>query len=98
MLEKLAGIAARYDEIERLMSDPAVSSDYTKVAELNKERSQIEPIVQSYQRYVKQMSDLQGAKELLKEADDAEMREMAQMEVDELEASNETLLAEMKAM
>ena len=39
MLEKLAGIAARYDEIERLMSDSAVASDYTKVAELNKERS-----------------------------------------------------------
>lgn len=98
MLEKLAGIAARYDEIERLMSEPSIANDYTKVGELNKERSQIEPIVQAYHRYQKQMSDLKGARELLKEADDAEMREMAQMEVDELEASSEKLLAEMKAM
>jgi peptide chain release factor 1 len=98
MLDKLAGIAARYDEIERLLSDPVVSSDYSKIAELSKERSQIEPIVQAYQRYKKQASDLQGAKELLKETDDAEMREMAQLEIDELEVSNEALLDEMKTM
>jgi peptide chain release factor 1 len=98
MLDKLAGIAARYDEIERLLSDPVVSSDYSKIAELSKERSQIEPIVQSYQRYKKQASDLQGAKELLKETDDAEMRDMAQLEIDELEVSNEALLDEMKKM
>jgi peptide chain release factor 1 len=98
MLDKLAGIAARYDEIERLLSDPTVSSDYSKVADLSRERNQIEPIVEAYQRYQKQASDLQGAKELLREADDAEMREMAQMEVDELEESNAALFDEMKTM
>lgn len=98
MLDKLAGIAARYTEIEQLMGDPDVAQDYERVAELNKERSDIEPIVLAYRRYQKQLEDLDGARELLRESDDAEMREMAQLEVDELETSTNQLHDELRAM
>jgi peptide chain release factor 1 len=98
MLEKLAGIDARYDEIDRLMSDPTVANDYTRIAELNKERSEIEDIVQAYRQYKKQQADLQGARALLKETDDDEMREMAEMEIEELESSTESLLESLKVM
>ena len=98
MLDKLAGIEARYQEIERLMGDPEVAQDYERIGELNKERTQIEAIVQKFQTYKKQIEDLDGAKELLNESNDAEMREMAEMEIEELEAANEVLLEELKMM
>lgn len=98
MLEKLAGIDARYEEIERLMSDPAVANDYTKVAELNKERSELEDIVSAYRRYKKQLEDLESAQALLRDSDDDEMREMAQMEISELEVAIEQLLQDMKLL
>ncbi|MCA9912458.1 MAG: peptide chain release factor 1, partial [Anaerolineae bacterium] len=98
MLDKLAGIAARYAEIERLMGDPAVMQDYERIAQLNKERSELQDVVTGYEQYRKQISDLKGAKELLREADDPEMREMAQLEVEELEVSNAELLERLKLM
>ena len=44
MFDKLAGIEARYEEVDRLLSDPAVLNDYAKVTELAQERSSIEPM------------------------------------------------------
>lgn len=99
MLEKLAGIAARYDEIEQMMGDPEIASDYERVGELNKERTDLSAIVTAYNRYLKQQSDLDGARELLKESgDDEEMREMAELEVTELEETQSALFEEMKFM
>ena len=98
MLDKLAGIEARYQELERLMGDPEIAMDYERVGELNKERSHLEDIVKAYQLYLKQQEELDGAKELLDETDDAEMREMAELEIAELEESNEKLYEELKLM
>lgn len=98
MLEKLAGIAARYDEIEQLMGDPEIAADYERVGELNKERTDLQLLVVAYNRYLKQQSDLDGARELLKESDDEDMREMAELEVAELEEAQEQLLDELKMM
>lgn len=98
MLAKLAGVEARYDEIEQLMGDPELAQDYERVAELAKERAGIEDIVTVYRQYKRQQEELDGARELVEESSDAEMREMAQMEVDELEASNEKLLDKLKLM
>ena len=98
MLEKLAGVESRFKEIDRQMMDPEIASDHLKITELAKERSDIEQIVQAYRRYQKQVEELTGARELAHEAEDPEMKEMAQMEVDELEASTEALLEELKLM
>jgi peptide chain release factor 1 len=98
MLDKLIQVEARYDEIEKLMGDPDVAQDYEKVAELAKERSDLQEIVEAYRAYQKQEEELEGAKELLYSADDPEMKEMAQMEVAELEESTEDLLEKLKFM
>ena len=98
MLQKLADIEARFQELEGLLADPEVAQDYEKVVEYSKERSKIQEIVEAYRRYQKQEDELTGARELLAEADDAEMKELAQMEVDELVASNEQLLDDLKIM
>jgi len=98
MLEKLAEVEARYVELERMMGDPEIAQDYEKVAELAKERSDLQDIVTAYRTYQKQAEELDGAKELLFSTDDPEMKEMAQMEVDELEGSTEDLLEKLKYM
>ena len=45
MLDKLAGIEARFAEITQLLADPEIATDYTRVTEYAQERARIEPIV-----------------------------------------------------
>ncbi len=98
MLEKLAEVENRYREIESLMGDPAIATDYEKVAELAKERSSLQSVVHAYRAYQKQARELDEAKDLLGSADDVEMRELAQMEIAELEASTVELLEQLRLM
>ena len=98
MLDKLVEVESRYIEIESLMGDPSIATDFEKVAELAKERSSLQAIVDIYRQYQKQARDLDGARELLQSADDPEMREMAQEEVAELETSSSVLLEELRVM
>ena len=98
MLEKLAEVESRYEEIEALMGDPATAIDYEKVAALAKERSSLQAIVDAYRQYLKQARELAEANELLEGADDAELREMAREEAAELEGSTARLLDELRLM
>ena len=98
MLEKLAEVESRYAELERLMGDPEIASDYARIAELAKERSSLQAIVDAYRRYQKLTRELGEAKELLGSADDAEMRELAGAEVAELEAASADLLEKLRLM
>ncbi len=84
MLDKLTGVEARYEELERLLLDPDIMQHQDKLREYSKERSDLEDIVVSFREYRKMAADLAGAKELLESSDDAEMSEMAQLEVQSL--------------
>ncbi|MCY4539574.1 MAG: peptide chain release factor 1 [Chloroflexi bacterium] len=98
MLEKLAEVENRYREIESLMSDPAIATDYERVAELAKERSSLQDVVDAYRAYQKQAKELDEAKDLLASADDAELRELASLEIAELETSSTDLLEQLRVM
>ena len=98
MLEKLAEVESRYRELEALMGDPSIATDYERVAELAKERASLGAIVDAYRLYRKQARELDEARELLQAADDADMRQMAGEEVAELEASTAELLESMRLM
>ncbi len=97
MLDKLAGVEARYEEIERLLADPAVMADYERVTALAKERSEIHDIVMTFRDYRKKLADLEGAKELA-HSNDAEIAEMAKLEVDTLTEETEALHEQLKTM
>ncbi len=97
MFDKLDKVEARFDELERLLADPTVMQDYARVAEYAKERSDLQELVTTYRTYKKKRSDLAGAKELIRTGD-AEMVEMAEMEVEELTAALEELESQLKAM
>lgn len=98
MLDKLVEVEARYEELERMMGDPDVAQDYVKVTELAKERSSLQEIVMAYREYQKQAQELEEATELAHSTNDAEMKDLAQMEVAELEESTEELLEKIKFM
>jgi len=81
MLEKIAKIVKRYDEIERVMADPEVLADYQKLAELAQERSELASIVNAYHEHEAVVLELEDTRELLAAADDPEMIAMAEEEI-----------------
>jgi peptide chain release factor 1 len=97
MLEKLASIEDRYNELERLLADPEVVSDYENVVKYSKERSDIQEIVEKYREYTQKSSELDDARAMLRE-DDNEMGELAEIEIAELEPRLEELEAELKSL
>ncbi len=98
MFEKLAEVENRYNELEQMLGDPDVMQNYEKVAEYAKERSDLTEIVSAYRDYKRQREELVEARELAREADDAEMKELAQMEAESLEASTAELEEQLKLM
>jgi peptide chain release factor 1 len=97
MLDKLAGIASRYDELEQLMADPTIAADYEKVAEYAQERSSLQPIVDGYLDYRTTLEQIEEAEALL-DSEDAEMRELAQEEIESLTQHREQLEEELRLM
>jgi peptide chain release factor 1 len=97
MLDKLAGIAERYEELSRLMGDPDIAADYEQVAEYAQERSNLEDIARGYYEYRDVLEQIEEA-ELLLDSDDDEMRELARAEIDDLTARRDDLEESLRRM
>jgi peptide chain release factor 1 len=97
MLENLARIQERYQELTRAMATSEVATDYVKLAKHGQERAELEPVVLRYREYEDVLKQIQEARELLEE-EDAEIVELAQSELNELEPRAETLAEQLKVM
>lgn len=95
MLDKITAIEQRFQEITEKMASGI--EDYTVIAELAKERSDLEPIINKAAEYRSTLQHIQEAREIL-DAGDAEMSELAEMELAELEPSVGQLETELKSM
>lgn len=95
MIEKLQGILARYNEIDSQLT--AVGEDYTTAIELSKERAELEPIVNRARAYQETLEKIAEIEELLN-AEDEEMRSLAELEMEDLTNTRETLESELKSM
>ncbi len=84
ILNRLEGISARFEEVGKLISQPDIISDMKRYVKLNKEYSQLEPVVEAYKNYRNLLSNIEGAKQIIAGESDMEMREMAREELDEL--------------
>ena len=84
MLEKLESIYQRYLQVQTQLSDPDVFSDVKKFNALNREYGDLKEIVEVYHVYKKLVTNLQEARDILKNESDPELKEMAKMEIDEL--------------
>lgn len=95
LLDKLAGIEARYEDLERVISDPANVNDYEKVAELAQERAEIADIVSATRAYRQALDELEQARALF---DDPDMAALAREEADALETRIAALEAQLRRM
>ncbi|MBS1715704.1 MAG: peptide chain release factor 1 [Armatimonadetes bacterium] len=95
MLEKLAEIERRFEEIEAQLQDPGVVSNPKELQRLGKARAEIQDLVGVIRDYRKTLQELEDAETLLS---DPEMRELAQAELDPLKAKVVRLEDELKVM
>ena len=80
--DKLQPFLNRYEEINTLLSDPDISSDISKMTELSKEQSSIEPVKEKALEYISTIESIEENKILL---EDDELGELAKEELKELE-------------
>ena len=95
MLEKLEAIKERFDEVSNLIVQPNIIADMKQYVQLNKEYKDLEPIIEAHKQYKNLISNIENAKEMLK---DEEMKEMAKIELDELIPNKEVLEEEIKVL
>jgi len=98
MIDKLNVIFQRYNEVNDLIIQPDVISDSKRYVQLNREYKNLKPLVEVRLQYLELSSRIEEAKGVLKEEKDADFREMAKMELDELEPTFEALEEEVKLL
>lgn len=84
ILDKIEGLEARFHEVSLLITDPAVIADQARYVRLNRDYHDLERIMAATSEYKQACRSIEEAKVLLY-GDDQELREMARMELDELE-------------
>ena len=98
MIEKLEEIKHRFEEVSQLIVQPDLMADMKKYSKLNKEYKDLDKVVKKYEEYQKVSGDIDGSKEILAAEKDPELREMAKMELEELEPKKEELEEELKQL
>jgi peptide chain release factor 1 len=98
LLEKLEAIHIRFIEVGTLIVDPDIISDMKRYVKLTKEYKDLEELDVVYKNYKQLVDNLASSRELLSMEDDPEMREMAKMEIDELEKKRPEMEEDIKFM
>jgi peptide chain release factor 1 len=88
LLDKLNTLVIRFEEIGKLITDPAVISDMKRYVKLNKEYRDLEKIVEARKEYQQVLTGISEAKDILENESDSELREIAK---EELESCNNRL-------
>lgn len=97
MYERLEVAKTRIAEINELLASPEVTSNISKMMELNKEQAHLQPIVDAYNKLLNIEAGIKEAKALQKEEDN-EIKEMATMELDELNNEHDSMLEEIEIL
>jgi peptide chain release factor 1 len=98
MIEKLTDIKNRFEEVGLLLVQPETVKDQKKFQLLSKEYRDLEKVVIKFDRYQAILDGMQNAKEILQKEKDPELRELAKMELEELEPKGDALEAEIKEL
>lgn len=84
ILEKLEGVKDRFEEVRKLIAEPEIISDMKRYIQLKKEYKNLEPIIDAYEEYKNIISNIESSREMLEKEKDEEMREMAKLELEDL--------------
>ena len=95
--DNLIEIKSRYDELNSFLSQPDAMADQQRWKSALKEQSDLTPMVENIELYLKAESDLEGAREIM-QGPDRDLAELAQEEVHELTQQLENLEEELKLM
>ena len=83
LLGKLAQLKDKHQSLEEALGQPNVTDDMDLFTKLNKDYAELAPVVEAYTVYSQMLKDQKAAEEMLA-SDDADMKELAEMEIDEL--------------
>ncbi|BCS52607.1 peptide chain release factor 1 [Geobacter sp. SVR] len=95
MFDRIEELERRYQELEALLSDPAVISNQPEFRKLSREHNDLSELVAAYRRWRKVLAEIEENRELL---GDADMKEMAEEELKNLEAEREALEADIQVL
>jgi peptide chain release factor 1 len=98
IIEKLAEIAKRYEEVEQKLADPVVIADMKQFKKLNIEYRNLEPVVKAFEDYKKILNNIESAKAVLATEKDKDFLDMAKAELEENRLAEEKLSDEIKIM
>lgn len=95
MFNRLDGIVEKYNELKNELVKPEVLNDFNKLKELSKEQSDLEETVTTYEAYKKVLHNIEEAHAML---DDPELKEMAGIELEELEHQKDSLYNKLEVL
>jgi peptide chain release factor 1 len=98
MLDKIQQVVARYEEIDRQMTDPVVLANHVKLTELAQERTDLQTLVETYRSYERVKQEIADAKDMIAMEDDDEMAQMAQEELKSLTHRQEDLEEQLRKL
>ncbi len=98
MLERLKEIARRHAELLEMQADQEIAVDPVRSRDVAKKVAELDPVVTVYREYNEVIAEIEGAREVLDETDDPEMRSMAEVELEELASRQEDLESRLKVL
>ena len=98
MLEKIQIVKQRFDEVNDLIIQPDIIADQKRYVQLNKEYKDLKKLVDKGLVYESLMSNVEEAQEIITDGSDAEMVEMAKMQLEEAKAQIPALEEEMRVL
>ena len=98
LYSRLEAIHYRFEEVGKLIVDPDIISNMERYVKLNKEYRDLEVIDSIFKEYHNLLGNIKNSRELLETETDGEMREMAKMEIDELETRRPLMEEEIKLL
>jgi len=98
ILSKIEGLEAKFHEVSLMITDPNVIADQARYVRLNRDYKDLERVIASAERYKKTLQSLEEAKQLFFNESDTELKEMARLEIEELEPKIPELEEEVKLM
>jgi len=98
ILLRLGSVKDHYLELGKQIVDPSVIADMKRYVKLSKEYKEVEPIVKAYDTYKHVTDNISNAKEMYRSEKDEEFKEMARLEVEDLEEEKERLEEHIKML
>ena len=98
MFESLGALKDKYNDLEIKISDPDVIANQEQWQKLMKEHADLSPVVKKYDEYVKAIDDINGAKEIIANETDEDLRSLAKEELSDLEKNLEVIIDELKIL